>query len=138
MLDTIATALATSLATAKLGLWTNTPTLSSSTLLADLTEPTFTGYAQVSLTTGARRSDAAGDQIIPMGTATFQPTATPTPAQTVKGVMLVAGTPSAVLWMAEYLDNPYTFAATTDALDIIYDVYVRAGTNWGGICTTCP
>lgn len=117
-------------------------TITEDTVLADLTLPTFAGYAPlVVAAAGSRRSDAAGDIILPMGTATFQPSGAVSPNQTAIGVYVSADTD---LWLAELFTdadgNPvtFTFAEATDALDVIEEIYVRNGTIYGGICTTCP
>jgi hypothetical protein len=74
----------------KIGLFTNTPTITRNTVLADLTEATFVGYAQVTLTTfGAAFLDPSGnyaDIVAPL--AQFTMTATTT-LQTITGYFLL-------------------------------------------------
>jgi len=137
-LDILADAITTEAGTDLVaGLFTNEPDLGPGTLIRDLDAPTYTGYALVPLTVGTRRGNANGDIIIPLGTATFQPTNNTNLPQTVKGVYLALdGTPD-VLWLAEMLDTPYQFLTSASALDIILEIYVRADQLYGMVCTTC-
>lgn len=139
LLDAIETAIA-GLATGtppsvwKVGLFTGTPTLSEDTVLSDLTEPAFTGYARVAMTPGTIRRDAAGNVILPLGKASFQPTADPVGTITVTGVFVVIDTD---LIVAEFLDAPWLVVNTGSAIDIIEEIYVTNGSYYGGVCTTC-
>jgi len=122
-----------------IGVFTGTPTLTPATLLADLTAlaPAYTGYAIVNNPFGTRRSNANGDIILPVGAATFQPTNDTGLPLTVTGSYLGReGTPD-VLWLAEFLDEPWEVVNSGSALDIIWEVYVKADSIYGGICTTC-
>jgi hypothetical protein len=136
-LDAIATAIETLGTTdLKIGLFTGSPTLSPDTVLADLTQPTFTEYALVAATIGTRRSDANGDIILPLGLATFQPTGGTSLPQTVTGVFVQAAA-SPKLWLAEVLDTPWIVQDTGSALDVVFEIYIPGGEVWGGVCTTC-
>lgn len=129
-----------SLATPKMGLLTNSPfTPSVNTVLGTLTQPTFTGYALVTLAIAPLRTNANSDQIDTFGTATFQPTATVSPAQTATGAFLQA-TISAVDYLLQttMLTTPFTFNGPGDALDIVPEVIFPNVPVYGGICTTCP
>lgn len=118
------------------GLFTNDPsTLNKDTVLADLTEPTFTGYARVAVAVGTRRTNVNGDQISPLGKQTFQPTATPASPQTVNGWFLEV---DGDLYGWDAFTSPFTFTTTGDALDVISEIITRCDTIWGGVCTTCP
>jgi hypothetical protein len=108
------------------------------------TQPTFTGYALATLAIGALRSNANSDQIDTFGTATFQPTAAVSPAQTVYGAFLQA-TVTAVdhLLQTTAFDavggrGPFTFTGATDALDVVPEVIFPNLLVYGGVCTTCP
>lgn len=118
----------------KLGLFTNTPTLTLDTVLADLTEPVYTGYARGQLTPGTVRQDGAGNVVLPLGKASFQPTVDPVSTITVNGVFLMCGTD---LIGAEFLDAPWIITSTGSALDVIEEVYVSNARMYGGVCTTC-
>jgi len=137
-LDVIADALEAALASdMNFGLFTGTPTLQPSMVIGDLPAPTFTGYAKVNVAAGTRRGNANGDIIIPFPAVTFQPTNTTDLPQTVTGSYAEAeGTPD-TLWLAEFLDEPWEVVDTGSALDIIWEIYVRADSVYGGICTTC-
>jgi len=120
-----------------IGLFTNELTPGPGTVLGDLTAPTFTGYAVVNNPFGARRGNANGDIILPVGAATFQPTDTTNLPQTVVGSYLGReGTPD-TLWLVEILDEPWEVVDTGSALDVIWEIYIRYDTTYGGICTTC-
>jgi len=121
----------------KMGLFTDDPTLTFATVLADLAPPTFTGYAAVAMTIGARRGNANGDIIEPLGMASFQPTVTPSPSQTVTGAYIYLDATPDVLWFAEFLDTPWVVVDTGSALDVIWEVYIKADPVYGGVCTTC-
>lgn len=124
----------------RIGLFTNSPVLSTATLMTDLTQPTFAGYAEVPVTVGSVRGNAAGDEILPLGMQSFQPSGAVSPAVTVNGFYLVVGT---VLWIAEYLTDaegnlaPFTFTGPLSGLDIVTELYFRAQPLYGIGCTTC-
>lgn len=118
------------------GLFTGAPTLTADTVLADLTEPTFAGYARHAITIGTLRGDAAGDIIIPLGTTTFQPTGVVSPEQIITG-FFVSLTSSSELLFAEFLQAQWSVTGPLDALDVNDDIYIPADTVWGGICAIC-
>jgi len=126
------------LATPDLGLFTGAPSLTVNTVLADLTEPTFTGYARQALTINPLRRNANGDYIDAFDSVTFQPSAAVAPAQTVTGIFVVA-TLTAVdyLLMAEYLDDAVVFQSALDALQVTMDAYFTNVRAYGGICGVC-
>jgi hypothetical protein len=122
-----------------MGLITDVPGgLSAQTVLADITQPTFTGYALVALTPAAARKNANGDYVIAFNSAVFQPSAPVSPAEVAIGYF-VQNTITAVdsLLFAELFDNPFTFNVATDALGVNYDIYVRNLLSWGGLCSLC-
>ncbi len=121
----------------KMGLFTGDPTLTFATVLANLTPPAFTGYAQVAMTIGARRGNANGDIIIPLGMASFQPTAPVSPTETVTGAFILLDDTPDVLYFAEMLDTPWVVVDEGSALDVIWEVYIKADPVYGGVCTTC-
>lgn len=132
------------LATPSMGLFTNTPTLSAATLIADMTEPTFTGYARVALTLEAVRRNAAGSYIEGFGSAHFQPSAGTGLPQIANGYFIVF-TFTAVdhLWGAEYFTDalqtptPFSFNDALSGLDVLWDGMVSNVKQWGGMCATC-
>lgn len=119
----------------EVGLFTGTPTLSPGTLLSDLSQPTYAGYATQTPTIGAIRGDAAGDVIIPLGTSTWQPTGVVSPEQESTGFFVA--TAAGQLLFSEFLSSPWIATGVLSALDLIDEVYIPAESVWGGICTTC-
>jgi hypothetical protein len=121
------------LATPSMGLFTNTPTLSKGSLLADLVEPTYTGYARVALTLQAARRNANGDCIQGYDSAHFQPTAATLLPQSALGYFIVV-TITAVdyLLYAEFFDSPADFIAATSGLDILFEGLCQNEKIWGG------
>jgi len=120
------------------GLFTGNPTLSPSTVLGDLTPPTFTGYAKVNVAFGTRRSNANGDLILPIPAASFQPSNNTDLPQTVTGISIdMEDAGGDVLWLAELLEEPWEVVTSGSALDVICEIYVRADPQYGGYCTTC-
>jgi len=137
-LDILATAIETAGASnLKIGLFTNSPSLTPGLLLAGLTEPAFTGYARAAATIGTRRGNANGDIILPIPSVTFQPTADPASPITVNGYFLTQGSSPTAPWLTEYLDTPWVVEDTGSALDLILEIYVRADPDYGGVCSTC-
>jgi hypothetical protein len=118
------------------GLFTGAPTLTIDTVYADLTQPTYAGYATQSATIGALRGDAAGDIIIPLGTSTWQPTGAVSPEQTITGFFVFQPGTDTLLF-SEILAAPWVAAGPLSALDVNDDIYIPADSVYGGICSTC-
>jgi len=124
-----------------IGLFTGAPSLSVATVLADLTAlaPTFTGYAPTATTVEAKRKNSAGDYILGLTPVLFQPTAPTTGLPvTVTGYYLssLVGVPR-LLFGAEFLDTPFTFADEFSAMSVSVDLMVKNLTVWGGLCSVC-
>jgi len=130
----------TLLATAQVGLFTGAPPLTPATTLADLVAlaPTYTGYALLPLTLGAKRQNAAGDYLITCDSLTFQPTGTSGLPVTLTGYF-VQITVSAVdkLWASELFDTPQTFTSTLSAYSFVYEYITRQLQIYGGQCSGC-
>lgn len=121
-------------ATPFVGLFMGNPALSRATLLSDLTEPTFTGYARAMPSLAAAEVDGSGNRIADYPNCTFQPSAPVSPTETVTGVFLGATLTSVdYLLFAEFLDTPKVFAEATDALDIVWQTFIRNALSYGGI-----
>lgn len=119
----------------QIGLYTNNPALTVGTVLSDLTEPTFTGYARVTPVLEAEQVDAAGNQIEGFPSVHFQPTGGTGLPATVQGYFL-AFTPtggSPMLLFAEQLPAPFAFTDTLTGLDIIVTFMEQNSLNWGGL-----
>jgi len=136
-LDDVADAIEAALDDPVCGLFTSPDALQPTTVYADLVQPTYTGYSRVAMTVGTRRYNANGDQIIPLGMASFQPTANPAEPITVVGSFIGNTTATPVLELSELLDEPWVVTDTGSALDVVWEIYVKADPNWGGICTSC-
>lgn len=102
----------------KLGLFTNTPSITPTTVLADLTEATFDGYARVTLTTwGAAFLDPNGnyaDSVAPTGTFTLTGT---TVLETITGVFVLDK--DNVYMGAELLPTPIPLTSTGQQIVVV-------------------
>jgi hypothetical protein len=118
----------------KIGLYTGNPTLTPATLLADLTQPTFTGYALVDATPPDLEINANGDYVLTWPAALFQATADVDPAQIATGAFLQA-TKSATprLLLSGLMATPKQFAGATDARTIILQTVIPNSMVYGGI-----
>lgn len=124
----------------KVGLFTGNPTLTKDTVLADLVAlaPVYTGYARQAVALEALRSNANGDQIDPMASASFQPSDAVGLPVTVTGCFLTAVIGGVeTLLLSERFDTPFNFITALSGLDVDMDVYIRNITAYGGICSTC-
>lgn len=122
----------------KVGLFTGTPTRTLATVLADLTQPTYTGYALVTVPMEALRQDTLGNLIDPLNEADFQPTDAVGLPQTVTGVMLlgtIGGTD--FLLLSEELDAAWIFLSALSGFSTKLDLYIRNLPAYGGICSVC-
>jgi hypothetical protein len=118
----------------KIGLFTGNPALSVDTVLADLIQPTFTGYLLVSETPPALEVSPNGDRLITWPTALFQPSAPVSPTETVTGWFLqatISATPT--LLMGGFLQTPKQFAVVTDALTVIAQTILPNSLVYGGL-----
>lgn len=98
-------------------LFTDDLTPDKNTALADLTAPTFTGYARQAFTAGAVYRDESGNWAITLGDAQFTATATPGSPQIVYGWAIVDDlTTPTEIFAAGRLDNPRIFATNGDGL----------------------
>ena len=121
------------------GLFTGNPSpLTIDTVLGDLAEPTYSGYARQALTIGSLRRDVEGNYIEPLGSVSFQPTDDVGLPQTATGVF-ITGTIGGVefLLLSEFLDAPFEFTNHFFGLDVDLDMYFKNVTEYGGICTVC-
>jgi hypothetical protein len=113
---------------AKLGLFTNTPPLSQTTVLADLTEPTFAGYAQQAVGWSAAFQQPDFSWATQGGLYTFQATNDLTPT-VVTGCFLVDGGGTQLI-MAEMFDTPVNLPTSAQAC--LVSPQVAAGNSgWG-------
>ena len=116
-------------------LFTNSPVLNRTTVLADLTTPAYAGYANlVGVVFGAlhRRDDGGWCVDSPLTTWDMNDNVLPTTIMGY-GIFLPAGT---VLYGAEYLPAPVTLTTTLDLLNLITQ-FCLGGTDWGQ-CTVIP
>lgn len=113
---------------AKLGLFTNTPPLSQTTVIGDLTEPTFAGYAQQAVTWSAPFEQPDFSWATQGGLYTFQATDDLTPT-VVTGCFLV-DTGGTHLIFAELFAVPVNLPSSAQAC--LVSPQVAAGNStWG-------
>lgn len=126
--------LAGQLAAAEAILFTNSPPLGLATVLADLVQPTFGGYAPVTITWADAWQDANGDIILQSQALFFQPTTTANLPLVIFGAAIMA--PVGVvdtLKLAAMLDTPFTFEGILDALTLLFRVRSANGQIWGSV-----
>lgn len=113
---------------AKVGLFVNTPSLSQGTVIGDLTEPTFAGYAQQAVTWSGPFQQPDLSWADQGGLYTFQATDDLTPT-VVTGVFLVdsAGTH---LIAAELLAPPIALPSSAQAL-LVSPQIASGNATWG-------
>jgi hypothetical protein len=113
---------------AKLGLFTNTPPLGQTTVIADLTEPTFAGYAQQAVTWSGAFQQPDFSWATQGGLYTFQSTNDLTPT-VVTGCFVVDGGGTHLLF-AELFATPVNLPTSAQAC--LVSPQVAAGNNgWG-------
>lgn len=113
---------------AKVGLFTNTPPLTENTVLADLTQPTFAGYALQAITWSAPFQQPDGSWACQGGLYTFQATDDLTPT-VVTGVFVVSGA-GTVLYLAEMANPPVNLPTSAQAM--LVSPQIALGNNgWG-------
>lgn len=133
-LNDIITAVANVFSAWKIGLFTGNPTLSRNTVYSDLTQPTFTGYAEVAVTVPAVARNANGDVLISWEPVIFQPTGAVSPAQIGTGSYLQATLSSAAtLLQSALLSTQFTFGSATDQLSLIWQTVIPNSLVYGGI-----
>jgi len=115
---------------AKVGLFSGSPNLTVATVIGDLTEAVYTGYARQSLgTLSAQYTDDNGDEQRDSALLTFAPSGSTT-GDVITGWFLVdsGGT---MLLGAEYLDSPKTMSGADDHLPIVISPTMPLGTILG-------
>lgn len=73
----------------RVGLYSNALSLVSTTTLADITEPVFTGYSRKSFTSWTLGTRSTGNKYLASGSLLWQATALPSGNQTIRGAFLV-------------------------------------------------
>lgn len=104
---------------AKMGVFINEPELTLDTVLADLTQPAFTGYAlSAAITWGTPGFEEAGPRAVVLGDLkTFRATAAPDPGVTVRGWFVVDAAGTGLL-AAAMLDVPVPILADEDLVAV--------------------
>jgi len=119
----------------KVGLFTNNIQPNADTVLADLTEASFTGYAKVTTTTGdseTQNDPLSGERVVyfppPAGGFHFEATATPGAPVNVYGFFLCdnAGT---TLLGAQHFGSPIVISGVGQAINIA-EVGIRFPANF--------
>lgn len=109
-------------------LYTDGPAPAVGVVLGDYTEPTFTGYTPFTLTA------VVGPVNLPNGRGmtanmNFKATAAVSPAQLVKGMLIVLGD-GTTLWGVEQFAQQVPFSLINDNLN--YDLILAPKSRWGG------
>lgn len=118
----------------KVGLFTNNPAIGVNTPLADITPPTYTGYAQQAVTIKAARKDANGNRILDFGLQTWQPSADPADPVIVNGYYAIwdaGGTPK--LLGLENFPTPKTLDSALSAFDTNVVLKLPNSLTYGGL-----
>ncbi len=118
----------------KIGLYEGSPVLSRATVLSDLTQPTWAGYALVAETPPVIEESAGGDLVITWPAALFQPSGSVSPTAQATGWFLqatISATPT--LLMAGPLATPKSFAGAGDAVTIIAQTVLPNQLVYGGL-----
>lgn len=102
---------------AKVMLFVNDVALSEDTVTADLTAPTFTGYALSSAVTWSAAYEEDGQMVTAGGSKTFVCSAGPAD-DIIKGWAVVTGMGSDFLF-GQILDNPVPIADTGDGITVL-------------------
>jgi hypothetical protein len=126
------------MATPSMGLFVNTPTLSNTTTVSAMTEPTYTGYARTAMTLEAIQRDVAGDYKLAYGSVHFQPTGTVTDPIQCNGYFVTATvTEVAYLLFSEYFATPQVISSEFSGFDVLFENYIKNLLTWGGFCSVC-
>lgn len=113
----------------KMGLNTNIVNPSKTLSLADMLEPTYSGYARQLVEFGPSfRDPSRGISSLAAGLL-WQQAATPTPCL-IQGYFLIGGTASAVFYGYEPLDQPFQMTDDLDAITIVVQ-YIQASQAQG-------
>ena len=106
-----------SLAAAKVGLFTGAPVISPSTVIADFTEPLFTGYLRKSITWSAPFYNGNQQEQVDSGLMQWQPTDGVNPS-VVTGFFVI-NTAGTKLLFAGLFDAPVSMIDATSALPLV-------------------
>lgn len=120
---------------AKALLFTNTPVITSQSVYADFTQPTWTGYAEATVTWTGPVIDPVGNLLVQTGIISFVPSAAPSPAVLVYGHALENTTvPSAGhnLIGAELFPNPISVSSTLTAVLYVVQIILPQQPIYGG------
>lgn len=114
----------------KIGLFKGSPNITVDTVIGDLTEADYDGYAQQALgTLGVQYQDANGAEQRDAALKTFIPTGATTP-NVITGWFLT-DTSGAFFLGGEYLDQPKVMASVADHLPIVVSVALAANVVLG-------
>ncbi len=126
--NAIGTALDGLLKVAKVGLFTNQPVLTIATVLADLDQPVYTGYALETITWEPILEIFDGSWVNQGGLSLFQMTNNDNP--TIVTGCFICNSAGTTLWVAEMFDTPVNLVTSDFAL--LISPQVAYGTNgWG-------
>jgi hypothetical protein len=117
-----------------IGLYQGAPTLSKDTILSNLTQPSWAGYAVATPGVPALQQAPNGDLLITWAAAVFQPSGAVSPTAVATGVFVSATISAAdTLLLAMPLQTPKSFASALDALTVIVQTVVPNASVYGGL-----
>lgn len=111
----------------KVGLFVNNITPGKSSIVSELTEASFAGYAKRSLTFGLPKRDENGNIGMDSGLSTWQPTDGVLP-QTAYGYFVTNSAGTQLLGGAKF-ENPQTLTDALSALEVVVNVNVSNPTG---------
>lgn len=111
----------------KAALFINTPTITKKSVIADFTEPTYTGYAQQGVVLGTPIRDPSVG-IVSLGAALLWQGTALLPV-TINGIFYIYGA-SPLLLGAEYFETPISLNDATDAFKTVLE-YIQSSSNPG-------
>jgi hypothetical protein len=121
---------------AKVLLFTNQPVLSPQSAYADLTAPTWTGYAEIVATWAGPVIDGVGNLLLTSQVLNFTPSATPSPGVIVYGYGIYSATvPSAGhnLIGAEYFPYAINVTSTLTGCIFVAQIVMPQANIYGGV-----
>lgn len=120
------------------GLFTQNVPVTPQTVLTDLTEAAYPGYARLAVVWGADLVGANGAWDVPSGALEYRSTGVVSPSELVYGLFLVVGLAGATLIAAELFSAPVGFALAGDGFTAVIQWHSDAQLGTGGTTVILP